>query len=77
VTRFGETLADGIVLDSADGSIDELLAVRLGCSPVITVENLLHAPDEPPLAESGGHLSCSAEAFFGPSIPEASCARRS
>jgi hypothetical protein len=51
VTRFGERLTDGIIVDTADGSIDELLARRLGCSPVITVENLLHAPDSPPLAQ--------------------------
>jgi predicted deacylase len=50
VTRFNETLVDGAILDSADGSIDELLARRAGCTPVITVENLLHAPDAPPLA---------------------------
>jgi hypothetical protein len=50
VTRFGERLTDGTIVDTADGSIDELLARRVGCSPVITVENLLHAADTPPLA---------------------------
>ena len=51
VTRFGEAVVDGAIVDSDDGSIDELFARGLGCTPVITVENLLHAPESPPLAE--------------------------
>jgi predicted deacylase len=65
VTRFGERLVDGAVVDSADGSIDELLARRLGCTPVITVEPLVRAPAEPPLAARVEvHLSVL-DAFFG------------
>jgi len=51
LTRFGEAVVDGAIVDSEDGSIDELLARRLGCTPVITVENLLHGPESPPLAQ--------------------------
>ena len=65
VTRFGERLTDGVIVDTADGSIDELLARRAGCSPVITVENLLHAPDSPPLAERVDVYIEVLEAFFG------------
>jgi len=65
VTRFGERLTDGVIVDTADGSIDELLARRVGCSPVITVENLLHAPDSPPLAERADVYIEVLEAFFG------------
>lgn len=65
VTRFGETLVDGAVVDSADGSIDELLARRAGCSPVITVENLLHAPDRPPLRTRVDVYMSVLDAFFG------------
>ena len=76
-TRFGETLVDGVVLDSADGSIDELLAVRLGCSPVITVENTLRAPNEPPLSVRVDQYVEVLEAFLGASAGEVPCARRS
>ncbi|MBP7569713.1 MAG: succinylglutamate desuccinylase/aspartoacylase family protein [Acidobacteria bacterium] len=51
LTRFGEAVVDGAIVDSEDGSIDELFARRLGCTPVITVENLLHGPESPPLAQ--------------------------
>lgn len=65
VTRFGERIVDGAVVDSADGSVDELLARRLGCTPVITVENLLHAPDEPPLSGRVEVYVAVLDAFFG------------
>jgi hypothetical protein len=74
VTRFGERLADGVIVDTTDGSIDELLAQRVGCSPVITVENLLHAPDAPPLAQRVEVYVDVLEAFFGPAGGEAPCA---
>jgi hypothetical protein len=77
VTRFGERLVDGLIVDSADGSIDELLAVRLQCSPVLTVETLLRAPDSPPLAERVGLYVELLDAFFGVSTGEPLCARRS
>lgn len=67
VTRFGERLVDGAIVDSADGSIDELFARRLGCTPVITVENLLHAPDAPPLEQRVEVYLAVLDAFFGPS----------
>jgi len=77
VTRFGERLVDGAVVDSADGSIDELLARRLGCTPVVTVETLVHAPDAPPLAARVEvHLSVL-DAFFGSPAEESPCAPRS
>ncbi len=65
VTRFGEQIVDGAIVDSADGSIDELLARRLGCTPVITVENLLHAPDVPPLPERVAVYLQVLDSFFG------------
>jgi hypothetical protein len=77
VTRFGERLTDGIIVDTADGSIDELLARRAGCSPVITVENLLHAPDSPPLAQRVEVYLEVLEAFFGAPGEELPCARPS
>jgi len=77
VTRFGERLTDGIIVDTADGSIDELLARRVGCSPVITVENLLHAPDSPPLAQRVEVYLEVLEAFFGAPGEELPCARPS
>jgi len=65
VTRFGEQLVNGAVVDSSDGSIDELFARRLGCTPVITVENLLHAPDSPPLADRVEVYLDVLDAFLG------------
>jgi hypothetical protein len=65
VTRFGERLVEGSIVDSADGSIDELFARRLGCTPVITVENLLHAPDSPPLGDRVAVYLDVLDAFFG------------
>jgi hypothetical protein len=77
VTRFGERLVDGAVVDSADGSIDELLARRLGCSPVITVETVVSAPNAPPLpVRVDVHLSVL-HAFFGGQVQELPCAPRS
>ena len=48
VTRFEETISNGIVPNTEDGSIDELLHKRGAC-PVITVENILHSETNPPL----------------------------
>jgi hypothetical protein len=77
VTRFGERLVDGAVVDSADGSIDELLARRLGCSPVITVETVVNAPNAPPLpVRVDVHLAVL-DAFFGGQVQEPPCAPRS
>lgn len=64
-TRFGEAVVDGAIVDSADGSIDELFARRLGCTPVITVENLLHGPETPPLAQRVEVYLRVLEAFLG------------
>ncbi len=64
VTRFGETLVGGSIVDSADGSIDELLARQVGCTPVITVENLLHAPDSPALGSRVAVYLDVLDAFF-------------
>lgn len=51
ITRFGETLSEGAIVDSADGSVDELLATRCGCTPVLTTELVLRAPESPPLTQ--------------------------
>jgi hypothetical protein len=66
VTRFGERLVDGVVLDTEDGSIDELLARRRACSPVITTEIALRAVTVPPLAERVSAYRAVLDAFFGP-----------
>jgi hypothetical protein len=65
VTRFGERLVDGVVLDTADGSIDELLARRRACSPVVTTEIALRAPTTPPLVERVSTYRAVLDAFFG------------
>ncbi|HEY3383153.1 MAG TPA: hypothetical protein VGK32_15385 [Vicinamibacterales bacterium] len=77
VTRFGEGIVDGLIVDSADGSVDELLAVRIGCSPVLTVETVLRSPDSPPLAERVDLYVALIDAFFGASTGESLCARQS
>lgn len=64
-TRFGETLHDGVIVDTEDGSIDELLAKELGCSPVITTELILRSRTDPPLDERVGVYLGALEAFFG------------
>lgn len=51
LTRFGEALDHGMIVDSEDGSIDELLAKRKGCTPVITTELVLRSELDPPLAD--------------------------
>ena len=65
VTRFGEAVVNGAIVDSEDGSIDELFARRLGCTPVITVENLLHGPETPPLPGRVDVYVRVLEAFLG------------
>lgn len=65
VTRFGERLADGVIVDTEDGSIDELLAKRLNCTPVITTELVLRAEQDPPLAERVQIYGDVLDAFFG------------
>ncbi|HSD66700.1 MAG TPA: hypothetical protein VLF95_08360 [Vicinamibacteria bacterium] len=66
VTRFGERLVDGVVVDTEDGSIDELLARKRACSPVITTEIALRAETTPPLPERVSVYRQVLEAFFGP-----------
>jgi hypothetical protein len=65
VTRFGECLADGVIVDSEDGSIDELLARRGRCSPVITTEIVLRSETTPPLPERVSFYLGVLDAFFG------------
>ena len=65
VTRFGERLVDGVIADSEDGSIDELLARRRACSPVITTEIALRDATAPPLAERVSLYRAVVDAFFG------------
>jgi hypothetical protein len=77
VTRFGERLVDGAIVDSADGSIDELLARRAGCTPVITVENLVRAPASPALEDRVAVYLDVLDAFFDIPPEERLCARRS
>jgi hypothetical protein len=66
VTRFGERLVDGVVVDAEDGSIDELLARKRACRPVITVEIALRGERTPPLAERVATYVEVLDAFFGP-----------
>jgi hypothetical protein len=65
VTRFGERLVDGVVLDTEDGSIDELLWRKRACSPVITTEIALRDPTSPALAERVSAYRAVIDAFFG------------
>jgi len=65
LTRFGETLDQGMIVDSEDGSIDELLAKKLGCTPVITTELVLKTELDPPLADRVGAYLGLLDAFFG------------
>lgn len=66
VTRFGERLVDGFIVDTEDGSIDELLARKCGCSPVITTEIVLRGERTPPLPERVSAYLGVLDAFFGP-----------
>ena len=65
VTRFGEALEGGVILDAEDGSIDELLFKARACSPVITCENILHTVASPPLDERVATYLAVLAAFFG------------
>jgi len=64
-TRFGERLTDGIIVNTEDGSIDELLYKLRACCPVITAENILHAENTPPLPERVATYLKVLDAFFG------------
>jgi hypothetical protein len=66
LTRFGERLVDGVVVDTEDGSIDELLARERACCPVVTTEIALRAATTPPLAERVSAYRAVLDAFFGP-----------
>jgi hypothetical protein len=64
VTRFGERLVDGVISDTEDGSIDEMLCKMRECSPVITTECVLHQPTTPPLPLRVTTYLDVLEAFF-------------
>jgi hypothetical protein len=64
-TRFGERLTHGIIVNTEDGSIDELLYKLRACCPVITTENILHAVNLPPLPERVATYLSVLDAFFG------------
>jgi hypothetical protein len=66
VTRFGERLVDGVIVNTEDGSIDELLAKKRACSPVITAETILHSETTPLLSERVSTYLKVLDAFFGP-----------
>jgi hypothetical protein len=66
VTRFGERLVDGVILNTEDGSIDELLAKKRACSPVITAEIVLRSETSPTLSERVFTYLKVLDAFFGP-----------
>jgi hypothetical protein len=66
VTRFGERVVDGVIVDTEDGSIDELLARKRDCSPVITTETILRSETTPPLSERVFTYLKVLDAFFGP-----------
>jgi len=63
-TRFGEALVRGMIVDSEDGSVDELLAKKKGCSPVLTTELVLRSRTDPPLPERVAAYVGTLEAFF-------------
>jgi hypothetical protein len=65
VTRFGERLADGVIVDTEDGSIDELLAKKRACSPVLTAEIVLRSETTPPLPHRASFYLAVLDAFFG------------
>ena len=65
VTRFGERLVDGVIVNTEDGSIDELLFKLRACCPVITAENILHAENMPPLSERVQVYLGLLDVFFG------------
>lgn len=65
VTRFGEKLVDGVIVNTEDGSIDELLFKLRACCPVITAENILHAENVPPLSQRVEVYLRLLDAFFG------------
>ena len=64
-TRFGETLNRGLIVDSEDGSIDELLAKVKGCTPVITTELVLKGEQDPPLSDRVDVYLGLLDVFFG------------
>jgi hypothetical protein len=64
LTRFGEVLHDGLIVDSEDGSVDELLAKLKECSPVITTELLLREENDPPLPDRVAVYLGLLNAFF-------------
>jgi hypothetical protein len=66
VTRFGEGLVDGVIVNTEDGSIDELLYKKRACSPVITAELILRSETTPPLSERVSTYVEVLDAFFGP-----------
>jgi hypothetical protein len=66
LTRFGERLVDGVIVDTEDGSIDELLAKKRACCPVITAETILRSETEPPLSQRVFTYLRVLDAFFGP-----------
>jgi hypothetical protein len=65
ITRFGEKLVDGVIVNTEDGSIDELLFKLRASCPVITAENVLHAENVPPLSERVEVYLGLLDAFFG------------
>jgi len=66
VTRFGERLVDGVIVDTEDGSIDELLARTRACSPVLTTEITLRSETAPLLPDRVSVYLRVLDAFFGP-----------
>ena len=66
VTRFGERLVDGVIVDTEDGSIDELLARKRGCSPVITLRSPSTARRRRRCRSGSPRTWDVLDAFFGP-----------
>jgi len=64
-TRFGEKLVDGIIVNTEDGSIDELLYKLRACCPVITAETILKSVNNPPLPDRVATYLRVLDAFFG------------
>ena len=61
-----KAVVGGVVANTEDGSIDELLWKKRGCSPVITAELILRSETTPPLSERVSTYLKVLDAFFGP-----------
>ncbi len=64
-TRFKESIIGGLVTNSHDGSIDELLAIRLRAGIAIVLETYVVGLNDPPLEERVKIHLKALDIFFG------------